>query len=100
MAKKLVLCDCLGSQAIDRTGLETATGLSCSPVFNSLCTSQIKQASAALEQGDAIICCGQEQRIFEALAVEIDAEQPGFLDLRDRAGWSADTGSKLPKWQR
>ena len=97
MAKNLVLCDCLGSQEIDRTGLETATNLSCSPVFNSLCTTQIKQASAALTQGDAIICCGQEQRIFEALAAEIDAEQPGFLDLRDRAGWSADTAPKLPK---
>ena len=96
-AKNLVLCDCLGSQAIDRTGLETATGLRCSPVFNSLCTTQIKQASAALAEGDAIICCGQEQRVFEALAAEIDAEQPGFLDLRDRAGWSADTASKLPK---
>ena len=97
MAKNLVLCDCLGSQEIDRTGLETATNLSCSPVFNSLCTTEIKQASAALTQGDAIICCGQEQRIFEALAAEIDVEQPGFLDLRDRAGWSADTAPKLPK---
>ena len=81
MAKNLVLCDCLGSQAIDRTGLEAATGLRCSPVFNSLCTTQIKQASAALAEGDAIICCGQEQRVFEALAAEIDVEQIKWVVL-------------------
>ncbi|MDG2407255.1 MAG: 4Fe-4S binding protein [Paracoccaceae bacterium] len=97
MAKNLVLCDCLGSQEIDRAGLETVTGLRCSPVFKSLCTTQTKQAAAALEAGDAIICCGQEQRIFESLAAELDLPQPGLLDLRDRAGWSGDTTSKLPK---
>ena len=97
MAKNLILCDCLGSQQIDRAGLETATGLRCSPVFTSLCTTQTKQAAAALDAGDAIICCGQEQRIFESIAAELEVSQPGFLDLRDRAGWSGDTASKLPK---
>jgi hypothetical protein len=51
MAKNLILCDCLGSQEIDRMGLETATGLHCSPVFTSLCTTQTKQAAAALQAG-------------------------------------------------
>lgn len=97
MPKHLIICDCLGSQSIDPDGLSQATGMTCSRLHTSLCTTQIGEAAAALEAGDAIIACQQERARFEELAAELEAELPGFVDLRDRAGWSQDTGPKLPK---
>ncbi|MFS4580816.1 4Fe-4S binding protein [Phaeobacter sp. C3_T13_0] len=97
MPKQLILCDCSGTQSIDTEALSHSTGLPCSKLYSALCTDEIEQAAAALGQGDAIICCAQEHRIFDALAEEIDSPAPDYLDLRDRAGWTADTGSTLPK---
>lgn len=97
MPKKLILCDCLGSQSIDAEGLEQASGLSCSRLHTSLCTTQLDSAAQAIAAGDTIFACQQERSRFEEIAVEIGAEVPGFLDLRDRAGWSDDPASKLPK---
>ena len=97
MAKRLILCNCSGSQALDAGAIEQATGLSCSQVHSGLCTTQTDRAAEEIGAGDAIICCAQERRIFEELAAEIDAPAPGFTDLRDRAGWSDDPRPKLPK---
>ncbi|AXT35020.1 4Fe-4S dicluster domain-containing protein [Phaeobacter sp. LSS9] len=97
MSKTLILCGCAGTQSIDSEALSRRTGLPCSKLHSALCTDEIEQAAAALTQEDAIICCAQEHRIFEALAEEIDAPAPGFIDLRDRAGWTADTADTLPK---
>ncbi len=97
MGKRLILCDCSGTQPLDTAAIEDATGLTCSKVHTALCTDQIAQAAEAIATGDAIVCCRQEQRLFEALAAEIGAPDPAFADLRDRAGWSDDPRSKLPK---
>lgn len=97
MAKSLKTCDCLGSQQIDSKALAQATGLKVAEPCSALCTRQIDQAAAALQAGDTIFCCTQESRLFEALAEELDLPAPPVLDLRDRAGWSADEASKLPK---
>ena len=45
-----------------------ADGLPCSKVHSALCTTQVEQAATALEGEDAIICCAQEHRFFDALA--------------------------------
>ncbi|WP_172294733.1 4Fe-4S binding protein [Pseudoruegeria sp. HB172150] len=97
MVKRLILCDCEGLQQIDSAGLAEATGLDVSPVCTALCTKEIGRAAEAISAGNAVVCCGQEQRIFEALSEEIGAEVPRFLDLRDRAGWTEDTRPTLPK---
>lgn len=97
MNKRLILCDCLGSQQIDRAGLETATGLACSRVHKNLCGDEIAAAADAITAGDCIICCAQEQPRFEELATEIDGQAPEFLDLRDRAGWGGKGSPKLAK---
>lgn len=93
MTKTLILCDCLGSQAIDTNSLSEATGLTCSKMFTHACGAQIEQAAELLGKGEAIIACQQEAPLFRELAAEIDAPDPDFLDLRDRAGWS-DEGAK------
>lgn len=97
MHKSLILCNCLGTQDLNSDGLEAATGLRCSKVHSALCTGELEQAQAAIQGGDAIICCAQEQALFEQLAVQNEVDEPPCLDLRDRAGWSDDPGSKLPK---
>ena len=97
MTKKLILCDCLGSQSVDSEGIEHVTGLACSKVHTALCLDQIESAAKAISDGEAIIACQQERQRFEALAVEIEAEIPGFVDIRDRAGWGEGGASAMPK---
>ncbi|WP_338549017.1 4Fe-4S binding protein [Roseovarius phycicola] len=97
MSKRLILCNCSGTQDIDSDALSEATGLSCSRTFSGLCTTQMEEAAKAIATGDAILCCQQEQRLFEELAAEVEVDAPPLTDLRDRAGWSDDPRSKLPK---
>ena len=97
MPKHLILCDCSGSQTIDPAALSKATGLGASRLHSALCTAEAGAASKAIEDGDAIICCAQEARIFEEIAADLERDPPAFLDLRDRAGWSDDPAPKLPK---
>ncbi|KIN70323.1 Iron-sulfur cluster-binding protein [Sulfitobacter noctilucae] len=95
MAKKLILCDCAGSQSLDADAIAAGSGLACSKVYSHLCTLQIDAAAKELAQGDAIVACQQERATFEELADDLQIDAPGFVDLRDRAGWG--TGAPAPK---
>ncbi len=97
MAKTLITCDCEGSQSIDSAALADTLGHAVAAPCSALCTRQIDRAAAALTAGDAIFCCTQESRVFTELAEELGVAPPPLLDLRDRAGWSDDPASKLPK---
>lgn len=100
MAKTLITCDCLGTQSIDAAALSQATGLDVAPPCSALCTTQADRAARAMTSeiaADTILCCTQEARRFEAMAEDLDVRPPALLDLRDRAGWSADPASKLAK---
>ncbi len=97
MPKRLILCDCAGSQQIDTAALEAATGLACSEVHTGLCTTQLDKAAEAVADEEAVICCQQEARVFRELAAEAGVPDPALADLRDRAGWSDDPCPKGPK---
>lgn len=97
MPKRLLLCDCAGSQRIDRDLLQGSCGLECSKVHSALCTTQIGEAAKALEAGEVIVACQQERARFEELAAELNQPAPGFVDLRDRAGWTAGGQDPAPK---
>lgn len=97
MSKRLILCDCSGSQAIDKDALSKACNLPCSRIYSDLCTTQINDAASEIEKGSTIIACLQERAVFEELADEIEAEMPDFVDIRDRAGWSDDGADSTPK---
>lgn len=97
MAKRLILCDCSGSQELDADALSSACGIECSRIHTALCTTELDSAAKALQEGEVIIACQQERLRFEELAAELDAEEPEFLDLRDRAGWSDDESPKTAK---
>jgi len=93
----LILCDCCGSQAVDGKALAEGSGLACSRVHTSLCTTELGDAAAFLQKGEAVIACLQERQVFEELADELAVEMPDFVDLRDRAGWSDEGGKSAAK---
>lgn len=97
MSTKLLLCDCAGSQPLNAEEIASACGAECSKVHTALCTREMELAAAFMQGGDAIIACGQEQDTFQALAEELNIEAPGFVDLRDRAGWSEQGEDATPK---
>ncbi len=97
MTKSLILCDCMGSQSIDADRLGQDPALRCSRVYSTLCTTQIEAAAQAMRAGDALVACRQERAVFEDLAAELGCEPPGFVDLRDRAGWSDEGARAAPK---
>jgi len=97
MSKRLILCDCAGSQPIDGARLAAACGLQCSKVHSHLCTSQSDAAAKAIAEGGALIACGQEIAVFEDIAEQLGVDAPGFVDLRDRAGWSDQGADATPK---
>jgi ferredoxin len=97
MSKTLLVCDCLGSQDVDVAALEQATGFACGACHTSLCTDQIDIAALAIEKGDVMIACQQEASRFAAVAEDMNMALPDFVDIRDRAGWTDDTISAMPK---
>ena len=88
MSKKILLCDCLGSQSIDADALEAATGLACTKVFTEACGSEIEGAADLISKGDVTVACQQQARLFSELAEEVGCDDPAFVDIRDRAGWT------------
>lgn len=97
MNKRLILCDCHGSQTINEKSLQAASGLECSQIYSHLCTKQLDIAAKEIERGDALIACLQEAEIFEELAEELDVPSPQFIDIRDRAGWNDTDADATPK---
>ena len=98
MSKSLILCNCMGSQTIDAPLIGEAAGLTCSRVHTALCTDQIENAAKLMQAEEVVIACQQERAVFEDLAEDMGVEAPGFVDLRDRAGWSdqgENTGPKM-----
>ncbi|WP_170331201.1 4Fe-4S binding protein [Ruegeria arenilitoris] len=97
MGTKFLLCDCAGTQAMDAEEIASACGTACSRVHSALCTTELEAAASLMRDGDTVIACGQEQEVFRALAEELNIESPGFVDLRDRAGWSEQGANAMPK---
>jgi ferredoxin len=99
MSVKLLLCDCGGTQILDREGIAAATGLACSRVHGGLCTREADLAAAALAEpgAEVIVACQQEAETFAALAEDIGADAPLAVDIRDRAGWSDEGAKATPK---
>lgn len=94
---KILLCDCLKTQAVDAQAIEAATGIPCSKVHTELCRSEAAITEDAIQSGDVLIACGQEKHFFEEIAADLQTDEPGSVDIRDRAGWTNDTGSPTAK---
>jgi ferredoxin len=98
MAKKIMLCSCADSQSVDPQKV-MASQVSCSTCFSELCGRNVDAVAKALQgDDDIIIGCTQEIALFDDLAAQLDVAPAGYVDLRDRAGWSdqgADAGPKM-----
>ena len=98
MAIKMLLCDCARTHSLDADKVASACDVSCSKIHSALCTRELEDAASALKGEDTtIIACGQEQDVFRDLADDLGVETPGFVDLRDRAGWSEQGQDAAPK---
>ena len=97
MSARCLLCSCDNTQTIDPAAVETATGLRCWPLHTALCGAEAEIAAKAIADGETIIACGQEKVFFDALADDLQTAAPLCVDIRDRAGWSADDADKTPK---
>ncbi|WP_425044120.1 4Fe-4S binding protein [Primorskyibacter sp. S87] len=97
-ATRLMICDCAGTQTPDAEALSKETGTECGTCHTALCTRQLDQVAVMMQSGaPLVIACGQEQQVFENLAEELDVDAPGFVDIRDRAGWSDQGEVSGPK---
>jgi len=97
MSTKLLLCNCAGTQNLDAEEIASACNIGCSKVHTALCTTELEAAASLMQESDTVIACGQEQEVFQALAEELNVDIPGFVDLRDRAGWSDQGNDATPK---
>lgn len=99
MPRRLLVCSCAGSQPIDTGALERGGGVRCSRIHSALCTHEAGSAAEAMRDGttDLAIACQQERAVFEDLAADLGVPPPGFVDLRDRAGWSDEAARAGPK---
>ncbi|MEL6477787.1 MAG: 4Fe-4S dicluster domain-containing protein, partial [Pseudomonadota bacterium] len=87
---RLLLCDCTGTFAPDAGAIEAGTGLGCAKIHSHLCGPEAGQAAEALKAGPCVIACGQMETAFAELAEDLGVAPPLCVDIRDRAGWSAD----------
>ena len=97
MPKKILLCDCMATQNVDSDAIEAGSGLTATRVFTNLCGSEVDRAAHEIGNGDVLVACAQESAFFEMLAEEMGADEPAFVDIRNRAGWSEESNRAGPK---
>ncbi len=98
--KKVFLCNCEVSMALDAEGLAGALGVEEVPlVHTQLCRAQVDRfKQAATEGGPLLIGCTQEAALFAETSDELGQETAlGFVNIRERAGWSEEGGKATAK---
>ena len=97
--RTVLMCSCDGTMAPDAKSVAAALGAEPpATIHTQLCRSQVDAYRKAVSAGEPVlVCCGQEAPLFEELAAMVEAEPPLCVDLRDRAGWSAEGGRAAPK---
>lgn len=99
-SRRLMVCNCERTMAIDGAKLATALGLP-EPlkVHSHLCRSEVERYQAALETGaELLVACTQESPLFQELAEEVGRSDIRFTNIRERAGWAepkADATAKM-----
>lgn len=97
--KKVLLCDCEGTMALDARAIERALqGGDCAP-NTQLCRAQLANAESALKgKLPVLIACTQEAPLFLEARDGIErASEVGFVNIRERAGWSSEGPRATPK---
>lgn len=99
--RRILLCDCEHTMALDGKALAKACGAEGAPAIASqLCRAQVDNFRAEIARGGrVVVACTQEAPLFAELADEAGdaAAALGHVNIRERAGWSADGAAATPK---
>ncbi|MGI9476829.1 MAG: 4Fe-4S dicluster domain-containing protein [Hyphomicrobiaceae bacterium] len=95
----LLVCDCAGTMSIDGAALGSALGREAAVnVCTLLCRRELPVFEAALKTDDRLlVACTQEAPLFDEVAGDAGHSGARFVNIRERAGWSADGAATLPK---
>ena len=97
--KTVLLCDCEGTMSLDGAALAKACGGEGELAINNhLCRVQMERFQASLDDGaPLIVACTQEAPLFSEVAAEEAPDAAlGFVNIRERAGWSeGDATAKI-----
>ncbi len=96
--KRIHLCSCNGTMALDGAALARALDLADPlPVRTMLCQKELA-AFADGAAGDVVVACTQEAKLFGDVAEEGGRTQTiRFVNLRETGGWSAEGARAAPK---
>jgi ferredoxin len=98
--RKVLVCNCEGTMPLDGKALGRACGAKAAPqIHGHLCRSELELFKAAAgSNAPLLIGCTQEQPLFAELLAEREGPPPAaFVNLRERAGWSAEAEAAMPK---
>lgn len=96
---KILICDCSATMTLDAKALSKALDGAQLSSHTSLCRSQIENLSRELA-GDTplTVACTQEVPVFlEAIDEQDNPPAVTFVNIRERAGWSAEGKKAGPK---
>jgi ferredoxin len=100
MAKDKLICNCNRTMPLDGKALGRALKLGNAPhVHTELCRKHLAAFEAAVRNGnDLVVACTQEAPLFDELHEELKGTGAiRFVNIRETAGWSADSKQATPK---
>jgi ferredoxin len=97
--RELLICDCQGTMPLDGTAIAKACGATSVEMATELCGAQIDRFERALKRdAPMIVACTQEAPRFEEIRIDAGVETAiGYVNIRERAGWSAQARAATPK---
>jgi len=96
--KHLHLCSCNGTMPLDAAALARALVLSGTPAVHAMLCQKELAAFAGHAEGDVVVACTQEARLFGDVAEEGGKTQTiRFVNIRETGGWSAEAKAATPK---
>ncbi len=97
--KKVLVCNCERTMALDGNALAKALGADDCKVASHLCRSQLNVFEAEAAEGTPLlIACTQEAPLFLETLEEMGdaAPEASFTNIREKAGWSEAGGGDKP----
>ena len=95
--KELFVCSCNRTMPLDGEALAKHLGAGSLPLHSALCQLELERFREHA-QGNVVVACTQEERLFSAEAESLPAVQSlRFVNIRETAGWSAQANEAGPK---
>jgi ferredoxin len=94
----LHLCSCNGTMPLDAAALARALALAGTPAVQTMLCQKELAAFAGRADGDVVVACTQEARLFGDVAEEGGRTQTiRFVNIRETGGWSSEAKAATPK---